>query len=121
MPSNELRHFGVKGMRWGHRQASSDSSGSDKPKKVKPTAGQILDARTNVNNARQRMVLSNAAYVTARTSKGKTAAFKEFRAAEKLEAKNLDTSKKLLGREKAASVLAVASIALTTVSLLQSR
>jgi hypothetical protein len=32
MPSNELRHFGVKGMRWGHRQASG--SGSSKPRKM---------------------------------------------------------------------------------------
>lgn len=28
MPSNELRHYGVPGMRWGRRKASSDSSGS---------------------------------------------------------------------------------------------
>lgn len=28
MPSNELRHYGVPGMRWGRRKASSDSSSS---------------------------------------------------------------------------------------------
>lgn len=36
MPSNELRHFGVKGMRWGHRKPSDDggSSKSLKPRKM---------------------------------------------------------------------------------------
>ena len=40
-----IEHYGVKGMKWGHRKAGDGSSGSAPPAKRKPTATDIRNAR----------------------------------------------------------------------------
>lgn len=69
-----LSHYGVAGMKWGKRKASSDSGDSDggsAPKaKTKPTNDDIKTARGNQQKRVRELQEAEAEYYTSRTNKG---------------------------------------------------
>jgi hypothetical protein len=74
-----LIHFGVKGMRWGHRKSSSDSGSGAPPKKPvkkKITSETIREARATHHARMTQLVLADQKVRLATTKKGKDAALK---------------------------------------------
>lgn len=66
---DELMHYGIKGMKWGHRKARPEG-GSGKPRKKKYSSAEIMDARQQMAakgaalNAMQREAMMNPKYAT---------------------------------------------------------
>ena len=58
MRENELQHYGVPGMKWGHRKAQSSKPGSSRPSGISA----LSKVRTKINNAHNTRKAINREY-----------------------------------------------------------
>jgi len=80
---NYLEHYGKMGMKWGHRNAASGATKTDKPKKVKVTTADIKSARARQSVRERKYEESQGDFIVARTNKGRDRAEKVMRKHEK--------------------------------------
>lgn len=123
-----LAHYGIPGMRWGKRNASSDSGSSGKgssskeekaPKAKKPTSDDIKAARSRQSERSMKVGLAEYEYMAATSKKGKQKAYEALDKAgdEYFNSPDRAIANRKTRGEKAAAALSWGVIGLSAASL----
>ena len=117
---SELTHFGVPGMKWGHRKTNNKIS-STKPIKKKYTKAEIMAARKRQNDRAARLSDYGTAYKREQTEKGRKVLLDSASKLEKeyLTSKDYKLSNKATRGEKIAiGLLGTATVGLIAAEIL---